>query len=81
MSAYEQIAVAMILLGAFAWLIRLESKVLYLDKDHTNHKTETAKSFEGITTKYDDLSKQLNQIAQSLAKIECFLYSANSKKE
>ena len=65
------------IIGFVAWLIRLEAKVLYLDKDFSNHKKEAVKKDElheqkdaKIWEKFDNVYNQLNEITKSLSRIE-----------
>jgi hypothetical protein len=46
-------------LGGLAWLVRLEAKVLYLDKDREEH-----------WEKIDDMQRKLDKISDSLARLE-----------
>jgi hypothetical protein len=48
------------------WLIRLEAKVLYLEKEH-EMRLENDKE---IWNKFDNMQKLLSQIMQSLARLE-----------
>lgn len=60
-----EVITAMIL--SIAWLIRLESKVLYLEKDHDLHKTSTEKEIDLLRIKHEDLE---NKIVEKLSAIE-----------
>lgn len=54
-------------LGAtVVWFVRLESKVLYLEKDHENHKQD----YKILWTKIDLLQNNINEMRESLARIE-----------
>lgn len=46
-------------LAGLVWLIRLEAKVLYLEKDNEDH-----------WNKLDEVQKKLDGIAESLARLE-----------
>jgi hypothetical protein len=55
------------------WLIRLEAKVLYLEKEH-EMRLENDKE---IWNKFDNMQKLLSQIMQSLARLEGKLEGRN----
>ena len=55
--------VFLFLLAAFAWLIRLEAKVMYLEKDHDENK-------KAIWEKIKTIESMLLKISESLARIE-----------
>lgn len=57
----------LIFLGAtVVWFVRLESKVLYLEKDHENHKQD----FKILWTKIDNLQTNINEVREAVARIE-----------
>ncbi len=64
------ITVAVLLLGSFAWLIRLEAKVIYLEKDHDEHKANGDKKITDMWLKIESILSTLNQVAQGVARLE-----------
>ena len=52
------------------WLIRLEAKILYLEKDHITHKNDYKDQYSLMWAKIDFLSNNISMIMQSLARIE-----------
>lgn len=67
------------LIGAIAWLIRVEAKVLYLEKDHRDHKEVTKVREDDIRGKMDKLQETNISILQSLARIETEVKSIHQK--
>lgn len=59
-----------IFIGFIAWFIRLESKVLYLEKDHEAHKDSVAKKDEAIWAKLDGLQATTNQVLQLVGELK-----------
>lgn len=55
--------VFLLLLTGFAWLIRLEAKVMYLEKDHDENK-------KSMWEKIKTIELMLLKISESLARIE-----------
>ena len=55
--------VFLLLLAGFAWLIRLEAKVMYLEKDHDENK-------KSMWEKIKTIELMLLKISESLARIE-----------
>lgn len=54
-------------LGAVVvWFVRLESKVLYLEKDHQNHKED----YKTLWSKIDMMQLNINEVRETLARIE-----------
>ena len=62
------------LLGQFAWIIRLEAKVLYLEKDQANHKEINDK----LWNKLNELHATQNSTLLAVARLEVKL--GESKK-
>lgn len=55
---------------ALIWLIRLESKVLYLEKDHLKLVENSQKTDLLFQTRIEKLGQDLNEIRICLARIE-----------
>lgn len=53
-----------------AWLIRLESKVLYMEKDSLKTAAENSKREEGMWKKFDEVNNKLTEALKTLSKIE-----------
>lgn len=62
------------------WLIRLESKVLYMEKDNDRYREESSTREEKLWMKIDMLVTKMETVVTSLAKLEGFLSSHNDKK-
>lgn len=58
------------LIGLIAWFVRLESKILYLEKDHENQKHSNNKKDSAMWDKMNSIQSTMNDIQQSLARIE-----------
>lgn len=58
--------VVLFLGASTVWFVRLESKVLYLEKDHENHKQD----YKILWAKIDILQTNINEMRESLARIE-----------
>lgn len=52
------------------WCIRLESKVLYLEKDHEKTRAENIEKDKLIWAKQDALQTTLNQILQAIGELK-----------
>lgn len=52
------------------WFIRLESKVAYLDKDHSNLVTSVKEKDLAMWSKIDSIQTTLNQLLQAIARLE-----------
>lgn len=59
-----------VLIGFIAWFIRLEAKVLYLEKDHDEHKKNGSEQMEKMAIKIDAFQITLNQVLQGIARLE-----------
>lgn len=66
---------------ALVWFIRLESKVLFLMDDHSNHKKEVKENDSKDSDKIDKLNQGLTEIKISLARIEGSLIRLDEKKD
>lgn len=65
---------------AIIWLIRLESKILYIEKDHNGHKSDYKDQVSVIYAKQDTQSSNISLIMQSLARIEENIKNLKSKE-
>lgn len=52
------------------WCIRLESKVMYLEKDHEAHKSLVLEREKMTLAKLDDLQKTLNLVLQAIGELK-----------
>ncbi|QDP68080.1 MAG: hypothetical protein Unbinned5081contig1003_12 [Prokaryotic dsDNA virus sp.] len=66
----QDLELIIMLIVGVAWLIRLESKVLFLEKQHDEHKETTKEKDAAMWAKIDSLSNNINLIMQSLVRIE-----------
>lgn len=60
------LATVVLVVGVTAWLIRLESKILWLDRDRQDSKDEAAK----VWVKFDAMQVTLNSLLQSFGRLE-----------
>ncbi len=67
---FEYWPVGVALVTMVAWFIRLESKVLYLEKDHHEHKRAYSERETQMWAKIDGLQVGITTVLQALAKIE-----------
>lgn len=58
------------LIFVIVWCIRLESKVLYLEKDLENHKLAATDANKVIWSKWDTLQATLNQVLQAVGELK-----------
>lgn len=58
------------IIAGVAWLIRIESKVLYLEKDHGKSNEANAKREEAMWKKFEEVNNKLTEALKSLSKIE-----------
>lgn len=81
MIVFSVVSTLALIIGFIAWFIRLESKVLYLEKNHEEnksaineeiekHKKETADSMRIFWTKLDSLQLTLNQVLQMTSELK-----------
>jgi hypothetical protein len=52
------------------WSIRLEAKVMYLEKDHEAHKVIVSEKDKLLWAKWDDLQKTLNLVLQAIGELK-----------
>lgn len=52
------------------WCVRLEAKVLYLEKDHEDQKIHASEKHDTIWTKMDGMQGTLNSALQGIGKLE-----------
>ena len=62
--------VGLVSLGCIIWFIRLEARLIYLEKDHDKLVELSAKNDMVFDKKIDKLSNDLNEIRVILARIE-----------
>lgn len=60
----------LLLVSGVAWLIRLESKVMYLDKDHREHKSAVKENEKLMWKEIKELQTDIKQVLLTLARIE-----------
>lgn len=60
----------LLLMSGVAWLIRLEAKVMYLDKDHREHKSAVKDNEKLMWKKIEELQNDTKQVLMTLARIE-----------
>lgn len=65
---------------AFAWLIRLEAKVLYLEKDQTKSEEILKVKDATMWAKFGTIETNMNLILQSLGRLEGKLSNRNEKE-
>lgn len=59
-----------LLVFIIVWAIRLEAKLLYVERDHNSHKDHVSKSDSVMWGKIEALSASLTSISLSLGRIE-----------
>ena len=64
------ISLIAIMIGFVGWFIRLESKVMYLEKDHEESKINGNEKIESMWKKMDAVQATLNQVLQGIARLE-----------
>ena len=64
---------------SFAWLIRLEAKVLYMEKELRDERLSLTANFSKLWDKFDDLQIMQGRANVSLARIEGRLDNSNDK--
>lgn len=62
--------VVLSLVFVLVWLVRLESKVLYLEKAHDDEVKNKQALDDQIWAKLDEVQKSLSKITESLARLE-----------
>lgn len=74
MAIAEWLEIIAIGVGLVVWLIRLEGKVQYVEKNHEEFKSTVKAEHRVMNTKHDALDSkifdELSQIKQSLARLE-----------
>lgn len=63
-----QLIVGVVLL--VAWFVRLESKVLYLERDHGIHQAATNKQKEDVWQKMNEVVKTMQDILIAVGRLE-----------
>lgn len=58
------------LIGFIAWFIRLESKVLYLEKDHEKREKAVQAKDDAFWAKMDTMQATLNQVLQVVGELK-----------
>lgn len=64
------LTIVLIVIGFIGWFIRLEAKVMYLEKDHADHKKNWNDQIEKMSLKIDAFQITLNQVLQGVARLE-----------
>lgn len=74
MTLFDWMQVAGFGVGFIVWLIRLEGKVTYIEKNHDEFKATVKAEHRVMNAKHDQLDSkifdELSQIKQSLARLE-----------
>lgn len=52
------------------WCVRLESKVMYLEKDHEENKERQGEKSDVVWTKIDSLQNTMNSVLQAFGRLE-----------
>jgi len=58
------------LIAGIAWLVRVESKVLYLEKDLLEHKIREKEKDKIIWDKIESVQKSIGQVLESVIRME-----------
>jgi hypothetical protein len=66
--------------AALIWFIRLEAKLIYLEKDHNKLEDTSTKTDLLFQSKVDKLMADINQIQISLTRIETRLRSKEERE-
>jgi hypothetical protein len=74
------IGIVLTLVGLVAWFIRLESKVMYLEKDLETEKKHNTDRNEVMWSKMDAVQGSLHTVLQGIGKIEGRLESIKNDK-
>lgn len=67
-------------LGSIIWFIRLEAKVIYLERDHNKLEDTSNKTDMIFNQKVDKLGNDLNEIKISLMRIETRMFIDTQKE-
>ena len=62
--------VLMTFIAIIAWFVRLEAKVMYIEKDHERERLERLERDKDVSRKLDQMSKQLSAVLQTVSHIE-----------
>ena len=65
--------------GFIGWFIRLEAKVMYLEKDHEKHKLLVKENEKKIWEKVEELQSDTKKVLLTLARIEESIKYINRK--
>jgi hypothetical protein len=66
--------------AVIAWFVRLEAKVLYIEKDHERINKERMERDREVSKKLEQMSKQLSEVLQMVSHIEGKLEGFPAKK-
>lgn len=53
-----------------AWLIRLEAKVLYLERDYARESLSNKETYDGIKSELREIKTSLNELQQGMARLQ-----------
>jgi hypothetical protein len=62
------------------WLIRLEAKVLYMEKDTVKHREESMSKEEKLWDKIDNMNEKMQTVLTALAKLEGYMSNHHENK-
>lgn len=62
--------IGLVVIGTVVWFIRLEGRIIYLERDHEKLVEQGAKTTVAFDTKLDRLSNDLLEIRVMLARVE-----------
>jgi len=65
---------------AVIWLIRLEAKVLYMEKDNARYREESLNKEEKLWEKIDNMTEKMQNILTALAKLEGYISNQHDNK-
>ncbi len=68
--SYEVSAIVLSVIFFIIWLVRLEAKLLYLEKEFAVSLTMDQQREKAIWNKFDTMQETLNQILQKLSRLE-----------
>lgn len=66
----KMVPIVLPIVALIGWFIRLEAKVLYLEKNHVEHKENSKEKENALWAKQDAMNLQMAVITQTLARIE-----------
>jgi type IV secretory pathway component VirB8 len=64
------VGIVVVAITLIAWLIRLEAKVMYLERDFNDKKNLDVSKEQKIWEKMDEMRDMMTNILQSLARVE-----------